>query len=48
VAVGIMIVVPLKFGEDTETVNQYILINIENLEVGNTIVEPNGNKQTRV
>jgi hypothetical protein len=48
VAVGIMTVVLVKFGEDTETVNQYILINTENLEVGNTIVEPNGNKQMRV
>lgn len=40
-----MIVVLQKFGGDTETENQYILINIENIEVGNITVKPNGNKQ---
>jgi hypothetical protein len=43
VAVGIMIVHPIKYGEDTETENQYTLINIENIKVGNIIEKPNGN-----
>jgi hypothetical protein len=44
VAVGIMIVHPQKFGEDTVTENQYILINIGDIEVGNIIERPNGNR----
>jgi len=43
VAVGIMIVHPIKYGEDTEMENRYILINTENIEVGNIIEKPNGN-----
>ena len=39
-----MIVVLQEFGVDTETENQYIPINIENIEVGNITVKPNGNK----
>ena len=46
-AVGTMTVVLIKFGEDTETENQYTPINIENIKVGNIIVRLNGNKQTR-
>ena len=41
--VGIITVVLVKFGGDTETENQYILINIENIKVGNIIEKPNGN-----
>ena len=44
-AVGTMIAVPVKCGEDTETENQYTLINIENIEVGNITVIPNGNEK---
>ena len=44
-AVGIMIVHPQQYGEDTEMENLYILINIENLEVGNIIEKPNGNNR---
>ena len=43
VAVGIMIVHPIKYGEDTEMENRYILINTENIEVGNIIEKLNGN-----
>ena len=37
-----MIVHPIKYGEDTEMENRYILINTENIEVGNIIEKPNG------
>ena len=39
-----MIVHPQKFGGDTVTENRYILINIENIEVGNITEEPNGSR----
>ena len=35
---------PQKFGEDMEMENRYTLINIENIEVGNIIEEPNGSR----
>ena len=47
-AVGIITVVLVKFGGDTETENQYIQTSIVNIKVGNTPDEPSGNKQTRV
>ena len=43
--VGIMIVNHPKYGVDMEMENQYILTNIENIKVGNTIVKPNGNNR---
>ena len=43
--VGIMIVHPQQYGEDTEMENRYILINTENIEVGNIIEKPNGNNR---
>jgi hypothetical protein len=48
VAVGIMIVHLQKFGEDMETVNQFILTNIENLKRGNTTGGHNGKRKIRV
>ena len=39
-----MIVHPVKYGEDTEMGNLFILTNIENLEVGNIIEKLNGSK----
>ena len=39
-----MIVHPQQYGEDTEMENLYILINIENLEVGNIIEKHNTNE----
>jgi hypothetical protein len=39
-----MIVHPQRFGEDMEMENRYTLINIENIEVGNIIKKPNGNR----
>ena len=39
-----MIAAPQKFGGGMEMENQYILINIENIKVGNIIEIPNGNR----
>ncbi len=47
-AVGIMIVHPIKYGEDTETENQLNPINEEHSELGNTLGGHNGNRKTRV
>jgi hypothetical protein len=46
VEVGIMIVHHLKYGEDMEMVNQYIHINTESSEIGNTIEKLNGNSNS--
>jgi hypothetical protein len=48
VAVGIMIVVPAKYGEDMEMGNQSILTNTENLKVGNIIEKHNGKRKFRI
>ncbi len=39
-----MIVHHLKYGEDTEVVNQFIHISTESLKVGNIIEKLNGSK----
>jgi hypothetical protein len=47
-AVGIIIVHLIKFGGDMETVNRYILTNIGNINLGNTIGGHNGKKHRRI
>ena len=42
--VGSTIVHRLKYGVDTEMVDQFIHINTESLEVGNTTEKLNGSK----
>jgi hypothetical protein len=48
VAVGIMIVHPIKYGEDTETENRFIPTNTENINLGNIIEKHNGKQCRRV
>jgi hypothetical protein len=42
VAVGIMIVVLIRYGEDTEMENRFIPTNTENINLGNIIEKHNG------
>jgi hypothetical protein len=48
VAVGIMIVHPIKYGEDMETENRFIPTNTENINLGNIIEKHNGKQCRRV
>jgi hypothetical protein len=42
VAVGIMIVHPIKYGGDTEMENRFIPTNTESINLGNIIEKHNG------